>query len=40
MQSETLFGPGLTDRQREELTPEPQEQLIRAQVAKIEQTLR
>ncbi|AZQ35706.1 hypothetical protein EJ357_21220 [Streptomyces cyaneochromogenes] len=40
VKSETVFGMGLTDQQREELTPEPQEQLIRAQVAEVERTLR
>ncbi|MGW6737790.1 hypothetical protein [Streptomyces sp. NPDC055013] len=40
VRSDTIFGPNLTDRQREELTPEHQEQLIRAQVAKVERTLR
>lgn len=40
VKSDTLFGMGLTDQQREELTPEPEEQLIRAQVAKVVRTLR
>ncbi|MFF8355058.1 hypothetical protein ACF063_16530 [Streptomyces chartreusis] len=40
VKSDTVFGAGLTDQQRAELTPEHQERLIREQVAKVERTLR
>ncbi|GAA3826278.1 hypothetical protein ACFS5L_43225 [Streptomyces phyllanthi] len=38
--ADTVFGPGLTAERREELTPEPEEELVRAQVAKVERNLR
>jgi hypothetical protein len=40
VRSDTMFGPGLTDTQRADLTPAPETKLVRAQVAKVERTLR